>query len=213
MPTDPNVEAVPPARRGRPPSGGRDAIVKAALELLRERGASRLTTREVASRAGVSEGSVFYHFKDRPGLLQAVIADGLRSLRPLADDLPGAPVASSVRDFAGGLERFLDEALVALIAAQSDEELRAGLRSFLAANDMGPHRGVAALGAFLRARQREGTIRDDVDPDAVAFLVIGACFLRVCQHQMIGPGYGAGLPDLDHVVATVVDLLATREPT
>ena len=74
-----------PKRRGRPPAGGREAILAAALDVIRERGIARLTAREVAGLAGVSEASVFYHYKDRAGLLEAVFEEGLRSLRALAE--------------------------------------------------------------------------------------------------------------------------------
>ena len=74
-----------PKRRGRPPAGGREAILAAALQVIRERGIARLTAREVASLAGVSEASVFYHYKDRFGLLQAVFEEGLRPLQALAE--------------------------------------------------------------------------------------------------------------------------------
>ena len=73
-----------PRRRGRPSAGGREAILEAALTLLRERGIARVTSREVAALAGVSEASVFYHYKDRAGLLQAVFEQGLQPLSDLA---------------------------------------------------------------------------------------------------------------------------------
>ena len=43
-----------------------------------------MTSREVAALAGVSEASVFYHYKDRAGLLQAVFEEGLEPLQALA---------------------------------------------------------------------------------------------------------------------------------
>ncbi len=82
-------------RRGRPPSGGREEILRATHDLLRERGMAKLTTREVAERAGVSEGSVFYHFEDRFGLLKAVFE---RALGPLhLDEIDPARMTTSVR--------------------------------------------------------------------------------------------------------------------
>src|ERR1700760_3553609 len=79
----------PAKRRGRPPAGGREAILAAALELLRERGIARVTSREVAALAGVSEASVFYHYKDRAGLLRAVFEQGLAPLQALAQEVSG----------------------------------------------------------------------------------------------------------------------------
>jgi AcrR family transcriptional regulator len=195
-------------RRGRPPSGGREAILVAALELLRERGAGRLTTKEVATRAGVSEGSVFYHFTDRTGLMTAVIETGLDALkagnaaRPAGEDVP-----SSLSGFARGVEALLDPVLTVMIAAQSDAELRTGVAGYLLANDLGPHRGVQGLGGYLAAQQADGTIRDDVDPQAVAYLLISSCFMRVGLSQMIDPSYGPELPGQSALISTLATLL------
>src|SRR5919205_227034 len=106
-------------RRGRPPSGGREAILDATLALLRERGVARLTTRAVAERAGVSEASVYYHYTDKAGLLRAVFECGLQRLQRAA--LDGDDVLAG---FGRELERFLEQALPVMTAAQSDAELR-----------------------------------------------------------------------------------------
>ncbi|MDQ1723041.1 MAG: hypothetical protein QOG52_69 [Frankiaceae bacterium] len=193
-------------RRGRPPSGGREAIVAATIDLLRERGASRLTTREVAARAGVSEGSVFYHFGDRSGLLTAVINHGLRAFGEVHGER-GGEVAATLDWFSRTLEGFLDIALVAMIAAQSDAELRTGMANHFLTNNLGPHRGIEALGAFLRRAQTAGLVRRDVEAESLAMLVIGSCFLRVSQQQMIGADYATKFPDREEMVRTLTTLL------
>ncbi|MCU1676268.1 MAG: regulatory protein TetR [Frankiales bacterium] len=199
-------DAPPLRKRGRPPSGGREAIVAATVDLLRERGASRLTTREVAQRAGVSEGSVFYHFGDRSGLLTAVINDGLRAFANVHSAGAG-DVEMTLDRFTAALEEFLDIAFVAMVAAQSDAELRTGMADHFVAHDLGPHRGVEALGGFMRRAQAAGLVRRDVDADALAMLVIGTCFLRVSMVQMIGPDYAAKFPERAELVHTVATLL------
>src|SRR5437763_2687873 len=120
-------------RRGRPPAGGREAILAAALRLLRERGIARVTSREVATLAGVSEASVFYHYKDRAGLLRAVFEQGLRPLQELADDggLPGTDLRQALTQFGETLEQFLDQALPVIAAAQSDVQLRDALAGYM----------------------------------------------------------------------------------
>ncbi len=198
--------AKPPARRGRPRSGGREAILGAALDLLVERGASRLTTREVATRAGVSEGSVFYHFADRTGLLTAVIEDSLTALMDVAPSSQ-AEVAETLDALASGIECFLDKALIVLIAAQSDAELREGMANFLLSNNFGPHRGVQGIGRYLRAQQRAGLLRADVEPEAVAMMLLGGIFLRVSMCQMVSRDYGEHLPDRSQLLASLVTML------
>src|SRR5882762_3071923 len=61
----------------------REALVKAAEDVLRERGLARLTLRECARRAGVSHGAPAHHFKDVTGLLTEVAASGFESLGAL----------------------------------------------------------------------------------------------------------------------------------
>ncbi|OBA84394.1 TetR family transcriptional regulator [Mycobacterium sp. 1164966.3] len=56
------------------------ALVRAAVELLEERGAAELSLRAAARRAGVSTAAPYRHFADRTALLSAVAAVGYRDL-------------------------------------------------------------------------------------------------------------------------------------
>lgn len=196
-----------PKRRGRPPSGGREAILTATLQMLRERGIANLTTREVAARAGVSDASVYYHFRDRAGLLQAVFEAGMQPLAYLST------LAEDQRDLlevlmgaAQALESFFDEALPVMFAAQSDPELRESLAAHMRQRQLGPHRGVKALGGYLHREQGAGRISADVDVEAVAMLLIDSCLGRAMRKQML-PSVGAKLPSLEETVRTINRLL------
>ncbi len=199
----------PAKRRGRPPVGGRQAILAAALELLRERGVARLTTREVARLASVSEGSVFYHYRDRTGLLQAVFEEGLAPLQALADGgrLTGRGVREVMARLGPVLERFLDQTLPIISAAQSDTELRDALALYMSEHDLGPHRGVHALGAYIADEQTAGRVRPDVDPQAIALTFVGACFIGAWQRQM--PLHKVTLPPLEDVITALDTSLHT----
>jgi AcrR family transcriptional regulator len=202
-----NSSADLPKRRGRPPAGGREAILAAALELLRERGIARVTSREVAGLAGVSEASVFYHYKDRAGLLQAVFEHGLRPLRELAEDggLTGLDQHDALTRFGATLEEFLDQALPVIAAAQSDVTLRDSIAEYMSEHNLGPHRGVRALGDYLASEQAGGRVRAGVDPYAAAMLFVGACNTRAAQRQM--PARVPDLPALEDVIRAMEDLL------
>jgi len=69
----------PDGARGKPgrrPSPAiRAAILRAAVGLFAERGAEAATTREIAAAAGTTERTLFKHFGNKAGLLQAVIAE------------------------------------------------------------------------------------------------------------------------------------------
>ncbi len=196
-----------PKRRGRPPAGGREAILAAALELLRERGIARVTSRDVAALAGVSEASVFYHYKDRAGLLRAVFEHGLIPLQELAEGggLAGADLHDVLTRYGTTLEEFLDQALPVIAAAQSDVSLRDVMAEYMTEQNLGPHRGVRALGDLLASEQAAGRVRPGVDPYATAMLFIGACYTRAAQRQM--PARVPDLPALEDVIRAMEDLL------
>jgi len=58
----------------------RAACVRAAIELLDERGETALSLRAVARRAGVSPSAPYRHYADREALVSAVAAVGYRQL-------------------------------------------------------------------------------------------------------------------------------------
>jgi AcrR family transcriptional regulator len=202
-----NSSSETPKRRGRPPAGGREAILAAALELLRERGIARVTSREVAALAGVSEASVFYHYKDRAGLLKAVFEHGLRPLQEVASEgaLAGVDLHEALTRYGTTLEEFLHQALPVIAAAQSDIALREVMAAYMTEHSLGPHRGVKALGDYLSSEQAAGRVRTGVDPHAAAMLFIGACYTRAAQRHV--PARVPELPPLEDVVQAAVDLL------
>jgi AcrR family transcriptional regulator len=81
----------------------RAACLRAAMELLEEDGASGLSLRAVARRAGVSPGAPYRHYADRDALISAIAAVGYRELAQhlaaahpspsTADDLAAVAVA------------------------------------------------------------------------------------------------------------------------
>jgi TetR/AcrR family transcriptional regulator of autoinduction and epiphytic fitness len=77
------MEGGPKQRDGRTVRAERthEALVEALLALLDE-GRLRPTAAEIAERAGVSERSVFQHFPDREGLLEAVAREQYERVVP-----------------------------------------------------------------------------------------------------------------------------------
>ena len=73
----------PRARVAKPYHHGdlRRVLIDAALQLVGEGGAERLSVREAARRAGVSPGAPFRHFPSRDALMQAVAEEAQRRFR------------------------------------------------------------------------------------------------------------------------------------
>jgi AcrR family transcriptional regulator len=197
-----------PRRRGRPPSGGREAILDATLEILREQGIANLTSREVAARAGVSDASVYYHFGDRAGLLQAVFEHGMKPLMFMAGlDSETMDPPAVLRQASATLERFFEDVLPVLHAAQADPDLRAALADYIEAHHLGPHKGVHLLGNYLRAEQAAGRVNPEADVDAIALLVIDSAFARAAQRQML-LHQGGQLPSNEALLNEISRLLS-----
>ncbi len=66
-------------------------IIQAALELFANEGYSATSTSKVAQHAGVSEGLIFRHFKNKEGLLEAIILQGEEQLKILFADIVMEP--------------------------------------------------------------------------------------------------------------------------
>lgn len=89
------------------PEDRRDAIVLAAIPLLRRRGAA-VTTRELADAAGVAEGTLFRVFPDKGALVRAALERALDPASVLAH-LGGIDAALPVRDAVGQVVAILQE--------------------------------------------------------------------------------------------------------
>src|SRR5690349_342098 len=63
-----NKEKARPGRRDANKEQTKKEILKAALELFREKGLEGTTTKEISKRAGIAEGTLFNYFKTKEDL-------------------------------------------------------------------------------------------------------------------------------------------------
>lgn len=77
-------------------------LVSAAAELFAEQGFRRTTFVDIAERAGISRGSIPWHFGSKNGLLEAVVADTTANVLDNAARPAGVDEAiDQIRDFVG----------------------------------------------------------------------------------------------------------------
>ncbi len=165
--------------RGRPRSEAADrAILRAATELLAERGLAGMSMEEVAARAGVGKATVYRRWRSRGALaLDAFMAD-FTAAQPLPDTgtLRGdllAALRAWVRVVTKTPAGRILAGLVA--AAQDDPDLAAAWRARVMEPMRAQHRIMLA-----RAIQR-GEIPADTDTDVALDLVYGAAYHRLLQ--------------------------------
>lgn len=186
--------------------------IDATFELIGDQGLAKLTTREVARRAGVSEASVFYHFRDKVGLLQAVLLSGLSPLKGIDADRLAPSAGQSLEEtllrIATALEAFFDRARPVIEALQADTELREQFADRMAERDLGPQRGVRLIHQYLTEMAENGAIDPGINTEAVGLLLVGACFLRNWHRHLNGPDRADVLPSTTDTARTLAQLLA-----
>ncbi|HEY7859390.1 MAG TPA: TetR family transcriptional regulator [Candidatus Nanopelagicales bacterium] len=157
---------LPPPRR-RNAAASRRELLEAASELFAERGYSRTTLRQVASRAGLDAALVVRYFGSKDGLYQAVLAADLHvglpsSVRPLDPGTPSAVTDQMIDRF---LTRWDSEGVGPLVLSltrpQVGEETRREVRRLLGETILTPLAQAAAAS-------------NAVDPELRAEIVLAA---------------------------------------
>jgi AcrR family transcriptional regulator len=114
-------------------------ILRAAEELIADRGLEQIRMEDIAARAGVAKGTVFQRFGNRAGLAVALLDELERELQdailsgppPLG---PGAPADERLVAFLDALVEFTDANLELLIVSDHDApggRYRTGAYAFL----------------------------------------------------------------------------------
>ncbi len=183
----------------------RDRILTAAVSVMRERGVTNTTTKEIARAAGVAEGSIYNHFANKSELIAASMAEvagGIRdALTRLNSRVGESTVEDNLAELAEAQIAFYADLLPITGPVLGDPSLLDWLRAG------GPHQGDgpppgpaighAALIGYLESELAAGRLATGVRPPYLAAALIGACqqyaFVRLFTREetMIGL---AGLP-------------------
>ena len=198
----------PRARRrpGRPPHSARAAdapadavrrrLLEVAQELFAERGYAAVSVRALARAAHVSPAMIAYYFRDKPGLLDAVVDEVfervIARLRELTAQAPATGDASErlIHLYAETFARepWLPSFILREVLG-GDEARRARFTARYASR-------VAPL--VLPLLQREaasGRLRRDLDPVLAVLSVIGMCAFPFLVQPLLGPVLGYRIDD------------------
>ena len=147
-----------------------DAILEATIQVLLAEGKERLTTTQVAHRAGVSVGTLYQYFPNKRALLQASLRRHMDSVSQTMEEACEQSRSKGLLDMGAALiAAFLDakmrdmEASVSLYAVSSDVDGTAISKAASAR--------VRRAVAELFAPAREGVTKD---PEVVASVVLAA---------------------------------------
>ncbi|MDP6344889.1 MAG: TetR/AcrR family transcriptional regulator [Alphaproteobacteria bacterium] len=163
--------------RGRKSEASRAQILDAAARLLRDQGYGAMTLRQIAERADIKAGSVYYHFASKDEILDAVLARGLHVVIEAVEGRLAALPAG-----AGHLER-----IAAAVAAHLEALLAhgdytsAGIRTFGQVPEASRQKDerlreeyIALWQHLLQQAQAAGEIRADLDTSVLRALLLGS---------------------------------------
>src|SRR5215204_5437048 len=181
---------------------------------MRGKGLVRATTKEIARAAGLSEGTLYNHFANKEELFLCTLNElpsGFVSLmRGLRERAGTEAVQSVLEQIARSALDFYGEAIPMGASFFADPELLARHRELLQQRGAGPQRANEAVAAYLRVEQGLGRVRGDADPDAVAYMLLGAIYQYVYWRLFLGrpPEPNADDPFVAGILATLDPALA-----
>ncbi|GAA0939979.1 TetR/AcrR family transcriptional regulator [Nonomuraea longicatena] len=150
-------------RRTETTQESRRLLVQAAGELFAEKGFRRTSFVEIAERAGISRGSIPWHFGNKLGLLEAVLEDRLQAM--LAGFGPPEGAADPLEQVMGFVRLPVTRLFITLLGEAVEDG--SPIREHYA-------RLHAALRQGARARMRSAALPAGVDPEAFTVLLVGA---------------------------------------
>jgi AcrR family transcriptional regulator len=177
-----------PKKRGRPSRRGE--IVAAAERLVRQRGASAVTTRAIAQSVPCSEGAIYVHFADRADLLLAVLEESLPEmlvpLRALKEQVGAETPEENLVAAVEGLRRFQEKVVVMLCSLAGEPELKDRFQRSLREQGRGPQRGVATLAEYVEAEKALGRVGNGVDGRIAGQMLMASVFFQVFCGEVLG---------------------------
>ncbi|OLT03150.1 hypothetical protein BJF90_26975 [Pseudonocardia sp. CNS-004] len=201
------------ALRGADNPGLRDHLVTVTERLIAERRTDGLTVRGIAREARVASGVLYNYFADKEDLLAQGLLAHITTVEQTLSGPPGPGEGSLETNLVGYLRYLLElheRILPAFAGLLPQPKVLARFNAMPAAEkggDLHQH-----LAAHLRGEQRMGRLGPQVDADAAATLLIGACYDLVLP-RLFRPDM-AGLQDVpDEYLADLVNtFLDTARP-
>lgn len=168
-----NSRASKPRARNREDT--KERLLKAAIEIFSKDGYDAATTRKVAKVAGVNESLIHRYYKNKAGLLLAVLEAYAEEEKKRLDDTPLQETL--LKDLESFFEKEVhycehnqDFIRVAVSRAIVDPKIGRLMRDHSLKSHM------PMMVRRLESWRSQGKIRKDVDLDAVAFLLNAMCF-------------------------------------
>ncbi len=176
-----------PQASDRSDGEARDVLIRAAANRFAAQGAEGTSLRQVAEDAGVTPAMVAYYFRDKSGLLEAVVRKGLGTLLEVIDASaathePGAFLSGLVRRYLSALaaDPWIPQILIREVISRESP-----LRD-LFVEEFASH-AVSVVPDRVLEEMRQGMLRDDLDHRYFILSMLGMCLFPFIAHPVLGP--------------------------
>jgi AcrR family transcriptional regulator len=199
-------------------SEARQKIIAATEHLLLSHGLVRLTTRNIAREAGVAEGLIYHHFKDKAELIHEVVEQRMREAKNVFQSLP---LQVGLHTLQENLEQVLYtlyyshyEITPIVFSTFADHELRARTREIVKEREGGPEKDIEAMALYLAAEQRMGRVAQGLVPRVAAELLwkIGVQMAMMSRFMELEPDPVVIKREIRDCVQTIMAGLEPRVP-
>jgi AcrR family transcriptional regulator len=191
----------------------RQQILDATQRLIEKGGFARLTTREIALKAGCAEGTIFKYFKHKDDLCLSVVLENAPRFKGIltAKRAGRRTVQKNLQDIASASLHFSEKLIPLAAALFADVELLSRQRQALNESRGGPKEAFDLIATYISDEQQLGRIRPDVEPLTVSVLLLGSCFHRAFLRQAMGKNL-LPMSDQEFVAALVSTLMRGLSP-
>ena len=158
---------------GRPRSAAsHEAILRATLELLAEKGMGGMSMDAVAARAGVSKATIYRRWKSKEELVEELLDQLVGVVQPIETDNPREDLLETTRHAVASA----GPALSLLLALAAEAVTNPAFGDVFRAKLVEPRR--AQLRRFLERAVAVGELREDADLEYFADVALGTVIWR-----------------------------------
>jgi TetR/AcrR family transcriptional regulator len=171
-------------------------IFNAAVDVFSTRGFDGATMDEIAQKANVAKGTIYYHFNSKEALFLFLVAEGTELLHEAvlakldADASPTANLETAIREQLHFFQAYRDFCTIIVREAWGDDTRQRQFRKMLV-------NYVRTLAAIIERGRACGTLVVD-NPEVAAWSLFGAVSMTAIHHLYIDPAYNLDrlYPDL-----------------
>lgn len=183
----------------------RQQILDAAEQLIRTRGLSGATTKEIAKAAGYAEGTIYKHFSSKQELFIAVIQENVPAfagvVQSLVEHAAEKTVQANLEAIALAILGYYDKIILLSAAFLTDPELLAEQRQWMRQSGRGPLNIHRRVEAYIKLEQEAGRISALADATSTAWLLLGPCLQYTFLRKLLGEN---PLPQSDQQFVTAL---------